>query len=682
MPNVKEDKQALDWIIKNPQDARSPQIAEKLGLDSEDVRAWDYTQKNPQDERSTLIRNQIFTKVANTRPAIEEMGVRAADRFVVKNLLSGEPKVQAEYLKRKGFIPRIVGNEVEVRRPEESVFRKVDPAGLDLWDATDIIGDLAEAAATALATGAKAVGAIGAPVTGGAALAAGAALGGVATGGFEAARQAVAKAVGVREEISPGRITQAALVGATIPGITKLGGAILRGGGKILGSLARQAGVRLKPNAAEIKAAAEEIGATATPGQLFESKLVEKLESAQLQSTGKIGGTLLRRQVEANRAAAKETAELIIRDASEKTAFEAGQEVGERLLNSVNQKLQPAEVIYNKYETIFRARPFKPNISDLSQNIDGLIKEFKFSDAAVNRLTSLKNKLPEIQNLDDLKRFRSTIGSEFRTTQDGNIRRSLGDLYAKTTDLRSKSLIDQAKKKGDDFFEVAKNEIENADSIYRSTIEEAQSLISGRTPKGSPKRVIQEFLEKTPEIDRINKILKTNDPKKITKVKSAFPDAFNELKGAKIAEIAQRGTVGGELNAKRLVKIIDKLPPETRNLLFDRDQITKTKALKTFLDNIPERLGASGTPEGIEFFRLFNVIKQVNSLGRQSLSRFITSPQLEKDVFSKLGRALQSDKATAISVFGVRQAIPPDERNQGLILPAQGLRLPQQQGAR
>ena len=126
---------------------------------------------------------------------------------MIKNLISENTDLQQKYLQKKGFQTRLVGDRVEVRQPGQERFSVIDPEGFDLFDVTDVAGDIAEAIATAAASGAKAIGLVGAPATAGGSLLAGSALGGAATGGFETARQGVGIAAGLREEFDPGTVS-------------------------------------------------------------------------------------------------------------------------------------------------------------------------------------------------------------------------------------------------------------------------------------------------------------------------------------------------------------------------------------------------------------------------------------------------------------------------------------------
>lgn len=702
MPALNQDKEALDWAATNADDPRAGKVLEKLGLGGEDLKAWQFSLANPNDERSVLARNKVFEKVANSQPATENVFERDSDtvkaRLAIKNLIPNEPELQKAYLEKKGFQVRMVPEyeaeglpypnmqtaskskatgkfAIELKKPDETRWRVLDPKGIDLWDVTDVLSDAVEAAAVGIATGAKALGALGAPVTGLASIPATSAIGAAATGSFEAGRQTLAKALGARDEYNPSQIAQSAMLGGAIPAGFGVGGKLVEGAGFAGKKLLSGLGVALKPNAEEIKVAAKTIGAEATPGQLFNSPLVQKLESAQVQSSGKLGGTFLRKQVAENQKAVQATADALVKDAAAISPFEVGQQVEKQMLDSVKAKLAPAEEIYTKYESIFSRNAYKPDMSSVTKKIAELKDEFRLDDKALSLIKRIEDKIPELNNLDDLKKFR-TLVSDMYDPMDKATKRVVASLNGPITEVRSNTLINLAKDSPESgFFQTAKAEIEKADKIYKQTAEEVRSafLAPGKSLKQSPKATAESFFQKTPEIDRINKILKTNDPEKIKAVKEAFPEAFESLRQGKIQELASKAEVSGEVNPRKLAKLIDGIPPETRKLIFDENAELKAKALKVYLDNIPPRLGPSGTPEGLQIFQTLNVWNQINSLSRSALSSLLTSPES----IMKLGRGLQTGWVKGAGAFGTRQGLPlPDEQRlripQGLTIPAKG----------
>lgn len=678
---VQIDKRAMDAISNDPTTEVAQAAAQKLGVGPDEIRAWQVTAKmDPNDERVASVRNKIFNKIAQNRPAADSQGVSGVDRFLIKNLVDNEPKVQEEYLKRKGFETRLTGNEVEVKKPGETQFKKIDPSSFDIFDVTDLAGDVIEGVTSTIATGTKALGVIGAPATGGLSLAATSALGAALSGGFEAARQTAGKALGLRDEINSSKIAQATAMGAVIPGATKL----LSKGSELVGwginKLRGLDDIKLRPDSEAVKEAAKKLGATPTPGQLFEHRYVQQLEESLRQSEGTLGGWQIRRAMRKNIKASKEAANAIVESASNKTAFQSGDMAKEQIREEFAEIIKPAEAIYDKYEALFKNSDLKPNLLKIKTAIKGGQSDILDPEAQAVLKQVEKTFLPRIKNLDSLKQVRTLVGQNIEGSNNPAVKKVLGKIYGALTEVRSDTLKKGGEKFGaDDIAKAIANDIETADFLYRGAAEQLQETIftGGKKMRGGLKGALDEFLNKTPEIDLINKILKENDPKKIAYVKEVFPKAFETLRTAKVAEIAKAAETKGEVSARKLVNAIDGMPPETATLIFGQHAMEKANALKKFLDSIPgkEVLGPSGSPEGI-FFQLVGQIRQLksasNSLSLSSAQRVA----LEKDVFSRAAKLFGSKAAQVGGIIGTRQLI-----NDGQDKGQYGLRLPTDQSS-
>jgi hypothetical protein len=683
MPTLKQDKDALDFLVKNPDSEYTPAIKQKLGVNDDDVKAWGWASQNieTQADTATKIRNKVFDKVAERQDPVDVDGGGAdlQHRVVVKNLIDEEPNLQEEYLKRKGYNVKRIEDKFYVKRPGESRYAPVDPEGFDRWDILDVAGDAIEAVASAVGTGAKALGLIGAPATGGASILPSMALSGAIGGGLETAKQGIGMAVGARDELNPSLITKKTIVNAAIPGVIGVGSKMFKGAAEGLKIATKEGSGVLKKNADEIIAAAETIGAKATPGQLLNGKTAQQLESSLWQQHGKIGGVFLRKQITTNNEAAQETAEQLVSVASKLSREEIGEKAIKEMADATKVKLAPAEEIYKKYETMFQGKGkdwiggiIQDNLDDVSAKIAHLKEANKFDTQTTSFLDGIENQLPNIKSLQDLKNFRTNLGGMLEVTASGNKKNAVAQLYGPVTDLRAKALMAAAEKSGNrEIFETALKDIQLADNIYKETAEGVQNALLRRGQKvrgTSPKKLLEQFAEGTEEGDVLKKVLKTSDPKKITAIAKQYPKAFETLRTGKIAEIAKKAEKNGVVNPKKLGNIIDALPKQTQILMFGEDGVKRAKALKTFFDSTPERVGPSGTPEGLGLMDVSKWMRQLHSLGQSAFYSLVTRPRLSDDSLSKIGSALDTPAARGLGVFGVNQVYP-DQQYRSKIIP-------------
>lgn len=524
---------------------------------------------------------------------------------------------------------------------------------------------------------------LGANIVAGAVVPGGAALKGATLAGKVARGAAMGAGLGFGESEADvlsgemaGDVAKGAAYGAGAVAGTEAAIKGLKGISKGIGALGRKTGLaRPKADAEYIQDAAKAIGAEATPGQLFDSPNIQARESVLAQATGSIGGRGLRKQIRGNQEAAKGAAESIVKDASGTTAFEVGQKVEMQLTEDVAKKLKPAEDIYGFYENKFRL--MKPKTGELRTFAEEMKDEFKFDDDALKTINDFQSKLTRVKNLDDLKKLRSTVGAQLRVSE-GTERQALGEIYGRLTAARSEALISRAQSLGDDAYMTVKKNIEKADKIYRDTIGEVNNVFMqrGRPSPISPKRTAENFFSRTPEGERIAKILKTNDPAKIEGVKRSFPEAFEQLRAGMLEDISQRSELKGEVNPRKLVKIVKGMQPETANLIFGADGVQKAKALSRVLDSIPEKVGPSGTPAGhFQFTSIADpkfYFDQFSMLSKEQIQNFLTNPTTGRGWLLGAAKRLDTPRARGAAVFGANALIPRESQRSPL-LPAEGI---------
>jgi hypothetical protein len=129
-------------------------------------------------------------------------------RLKVKNLAVSKEAAR-RFLQKKGFqVSDLEGFNFALKKPDEDVWRVLDPEGFDLKDILDIGGDVAEIAGATVGAGLGAAGGLGGAAAGGA-------LGAGAVGGLRASLGA-SLGLGTPEE-ALGRTAQSAAAGALAP---------------------------------------------------------------------------------------------------------------------------------------------------------------------------------------------------------------------------------------------------------------------------------------------------------------------------------------------------------------------------------------------------------------------------------------------------------------------------------
>jgi hypothetical protein len=588
MPELDETKKErlLNYAVENFDTEKGQAVGIKLGvINPQEARMLSFAAQNPQDPRSAQVLSKVKDNVAGRLPALQEQGVSVQDRALLKNVIGKEPALQEKALQERGFQTRFVDEQLQVKMPGDIRFKVVDPKGFDVQDISDVGVDIAEGVVTGLATGAKALGLVGAPVTGGASLAATSALGGASTAGFEGLRQGVGKLLGLREEIDAGEIATAGAIGASVPFLFKGGSEVLKKFGKGLVSLFPESKA-----APAIKEAAETLGVTPTKGQISGQKGVKKAEALLAKDDFNVGGFFLRRQRAANKEALQEVADSITTGASARDMAQIGQSVKAKLQNAVSKRLEPAEVIYDKYETIFKRKAFTPDLEPLKKQVTELKEAFKLSRPSKRALKDFSKELDQVNNLTDLKRLRSQIGKAMRS--DFQLRPALSPLYGGLTDARSATLKKLAQERGGDFFDLALAEITHADQIYRSTADDVARTLGVSTKEGV-EAAVERYASKVDDGNVVSNLFNFKDPKKVQKLAESFPDAFKDLQEGALNELVRKSTdpatdIVSPLRLANQIEKLEHVSSEALNVLLGKDAGKKAAALRAFIKSIPD----------------------------------------------------------------------------------------------
>jgi hypothetical protein len=544
-------------------------------------------------------------------------------------LIKEDPDLQLEFLKRQGFDAQLDQGIVKIRDRAGNL-NNYNPEGLDFGDIIEYLPEFVEGVVGAIATGTKAMGALGAPATGGASIAAGAAAGGAVTGAAELGKQTLAKGFGLREDINVGRVARQAGIGAAVPTVFPGIAAAAKKTGRGI-SQAIFGGAGPKPvDVRGIQEAGKLIGAKPTPGMLTTDPVIKATEAVLSKQHFGIGGMVLRKQQRVNQAATIEAAESLLKNKTERSAFEVGEAFQEKILKDVSKKLQPAEKLYGEVaKTIGDVRA---DTSLLSSKIEQLRGRMKFSTEGNVLLSKIEAKLGDIKSVEDLKLFRTAIRDEIPPTASKNMKIVADEIYQAATKARSDSFVNQVRNlKGEFAPEAHKkllDKIKDADKIYADTANLVQkSLLSqGKSVTKGVKRTAAEAIEGVIPEQRVAKFFPGVDAAKVEALKKLSPAGFDQLAGAKMAQIAEKATsqaMGsfGALRPNVVAQEIEKLSPEVATSIFGKEGVKKAKAIAKFYKAIPADLNPSGTATTIGL--MATTFRQVSSAMLSAINTFL-----------------------------------------------------------
>ena len=581
--------------------------------------AGGFTFDQPKEPREDLILKAI---------AIPQGEISLKQRAML-GLIKEDPDLQIKFLERQGFETKLVGDSVQFKN-RGGKFVPYNPEGFDPGDIIEYLPEVFEGAVGAVTSGAKVMGAIGAPLTGGASVAAASGLGAAGAGAVELGKQGLAKGLGLREDINLGQVGKQAAIGAAVPPIVGTIGAGLKKVGAglskaIFGGVAKQA-----VDSEGVKAAGKLIGAKPTPGMISGDPAIQATESILSKQTLGIGGSMLRKQIRVNEEAAQSVAESLVASKSGRSAFEVGEVFKDKVVGDIAKKLKPAEKLYG--EVSGAIGEIKVNKTALVGKLATLTDKMKFSTEGSNLIKKISSKINKIKSIEDLKLFRTSIRDEIPPTAPKNLKIVADELFAAATQARKESFTQGVRNLKGQFTKEAKQgllgKLEKADKIYAETASLVQkSLLNqgGKITKGVKRQGLESIEKIIPE-KRIDKFFPGLDNAKIQSLKKLSPEGFTELAGAKVAQIVEKATSTakgnfGKISPKRLAEEIDKLSPEIASEVFGAEGVLKAKALSKFYRAIPKDLNPSGTATTLDILAF--PFRQISSASLSALNTFL-----------------------------------------------------------
>lgn len=134
--------------------------------------------------------------------------------------------------------------------------------------------------------------------------------------------------------------------------------------------------VPLKKGAKRFIEKARKLGLEPTKGQLYDSQLVQKLESSLAQQPGRIPGMGLRKTIKRNIATLEKQKDEIIAKGLGLSDFDAGSQVKKEIADSVMKKIGAAEELYDSFDQQFAdavadITPLKNKLDDLAEQFSG-----------------------------------------------------------------------------------------------------------------------------------------------------------------------------------------------------------------------------------------------------------------------------------------------------------------------
>jgi hypothetical protein len=400
-----------------------------------------------------------------------------------------------------------------------------------------------------------------------------------------------------------------------------------------------------KSNAAEIEAAAKALGIKPTPGMLYDEPVLQGLESSLSQSPS-IPGMLVRKSTGAVEKSLDDVASGALEDATSLSPFQVGERVKAGMEKEVQGRLAPSRAVFDELaESSADIAPNPKTLSRVANNI-AKIDEVRLGKAGgqswANNAMNYAEMLKNAKSVKDISTIRKLIGADLDAAKKdgGPARLVLGSLYDRATRLEEGSMLrgtmetmrgfakNPAGKTGDSMADEGAalgrdlvSKMRGAKRDYGAEARSLRDLAGTARLRGvdSPNK----FLSAVDDIRSENvtdKLFNVDDVNLMREMQTKFPEQAGLLRQSQLGDIKLRAsTSDGALSTPGFFRQTKSLGDESKNILFGQDNVSKINSAKTVMQSLPEYIGPSGTPKGMEYLNMLDPVKFASDLGRYGL---------------------------------------------------------------
>lgn len=281
--------------------------------------------------------------------------------------------------------------------------------------------------------------------------------------------------------------------------------------------------------------------------------------------------------------------------------------IGESIKTNIKQNLEARyepiakdyEAISNKFKGVDLPMDIKGSMVD---KIATLVGEGVSQESGEAKLVQrVLKEVPNLKNLEQLRNYTSALGRETSgiAKQElweigGKLRSALNDAEELTL---NKVVAEQAP-------ELLQKHMDTnaAYKALKNTVGELNDRL-----KVGPHAGVKTFLRAMDDLDNeavLSRLNPMNKASIIQELQTKFPEVAGMVRDYHLSNILKNSSKfvkpGESINTNTLMKEINKLSPQMRAFVVPAEAEGKLTSLKTLLDSLPEKVGKSGTPQGLD----------------------------------------------------------------------------------
>jgi hypothetical protein len=409
----------------------------------------------------------------------------------------------------------------------------------------------------------------------------------------------------------------------------------------------------LKPNAGDIQAAADRLGAPILESQISASKAIQDFDSLLLNS-GTIPALARRNTLQRGINIAEQAVDTSLGDVENMSKVGLGSALKDSLTAKVESAQQPINALYDSIKQSTQNVPVSDNakraiIANL-KDIDG----YNIVGSSVRSLidNAIEN-IKTFDSVDAVKNYRSYVNRELGLGANGNQKYVIGEIAQKLSNLEENSIVrageSLAKEARDPAVRTATQQLleqrQQANSFYKTFKDSTRGItdiLFGKNKNYGPQGLI-DALDNLPEEKFVNLFSKDNFGA-LNKFGKSFPDEMKLLVDYQKGAIRSAATKDGVLDVNKVMRSLDKFGPEVKGLMFSPEELQKLSDVRTYMESIPKNINPSGTSkaEALRRFITNPASSTVQTVGDYGLGKFI-SAMVPKGTLEKTVSAAQHD---------------------------------------
>ncbi len=285
-------------------------------------------------------------------------------------------------------------------------------------------------------------------------------------------------------------------------------------------------------------------------------------------------------------------------------SYSTGSQLKNQIQSYIEEKSAPVSELYQ--DLVKPMQNIKVNQEVVNKQFGALKRDPLFQTTKgqqiLNDWKGITNNQPE---LNSLKETRSQIFDELGGTATPADQSRMQKIYDTMTKIRDNSIEStklELPKEQHAVVDQLRDQLTLADKSHSSNLKDFNSIkrLVGNTEIGSPSQ-FSNMNQALKEGDLSSKASNL-DTGSMKSLREDSPEIFETVKQAKIDDMVNASTrsIKG-FNDADFFKRYGKLDEEMKNMLFSPEQRKHIEALQTLRQATPQKLGPSGTPEGLSY---------------------------------------------------------------------------------